>query len=177
MNPPVSLADLLQRFDAPGVYSIALMGSYARGEAGPYSDIDFVRFTNGKLPGEGSYLYAGHLVVVSDVTPEQVETWFNDPDVAVDTIIGARKAHILLDRENYFAAIQARAQAFQWSEELQERANHWASEMMVGLIEEVHKGLEGLRRHDIGHAKRALWLLMVIGSCNEGSARCACFRG
>jgi hypothetical protein len=33
---------------------------------------------------------------------------------------------------------------------MQERADRWASEQMVGWAEEAHKGLEGLRRDDIG---------------------------
>ena len=37
--------ELARRFDAPGVLAIALLGSYARGDAGPYSDVDLVRFT------------------------------------------------------------------------------------------------------------------------------------
>ena len=58
--------------------AIVLMGSYARGEAGPFSDVDVVRFSDrSELPGAGSYLMDGYLVVLSDVTPKQVERWFN----------------------------------------------------------------------------------------------------
>lgn len=73
MNPPVRLEQLIQRFDAPSVHAIVLMGSYTRGEAGHYSDIDVVRFTDGtELTGAGSYLIYEHLIVVSNVAPEQV---------------------------------------------------------------------------------------------------------
>ncbi len=55
MTPTVPLEQLVERFDAPGVRAIVLMGSYARGEAGPYSDIDVVRLTDGtELVGAGS---------------------------------------------------------------------------------------------------------------------------
>lgn len=157
MDVPLSLNDLLQRLDVPGVRAIVLMGSYARDEAGPYSDIDLVRFIDDtqQPSGAGSYLYDGRLVVVSDVTPEQVEKWFHDPDGAVQVIRGARNARVLLDRKGYFAAIQARVEAFRWDEAMQTRANHWASEILVGLIEEVHKGLEGLRRQDVGRMLNA----------------------
>ena len=74
--------------------------------------------------------------------------WFTEPEAATSSIAGVRVARVLLDREATFAAIQAQAIHFTWSEEMQQKANHWASEMMVGLIEETHKGLEGLRRHD-----------------------------
>jgi hypothetical protein len=133
MNLPVPLEQLIQRFDVPGVHALVLMGSYARGEAGPYSDIDVVRFTDGTdLPGAGSSLMDGHLVVVSDVAPGQVERWFSEPEVAADTIMGVRSAQALLDRDGSFAGIQTRAKAFAWDQAMQERANHWASAMLVG---------------------------------------------
>jgi hypothetical protein len=134
------------------------MGSHARGEAGPYSDVDVVRFVDDAgrdQAGEGSSLQDGHLVVVSTVTPTQVEEWFSDPKTAVNTILGVRGARALLDRAGYFSAIQARADAFVWDEVMQERANRWASARMVGWVEEVHKGLEGLRRGDIGRLLNA----------------------
>ncbi len=156
MNLPVPLEQLIQRFDAPGVHALVLMGSYARGEAGPFSDIDVVRLTDGsELPGAGSYLVDGYLVVVSDVAPGRVERWFSDPEVTTDTIMGARRAQALLDRDGYFSGIQAHARAFVWDQTMQARANHQASAMLVGWIEEVHKGLAGLQHNDIGRLLNA----------------------
>jgi hypothetical protein len=149
---------LAQQFDAPTVKAIVLMGSYARGEAGPYSDVDLVRFVeeaDADLAGVGSHLLAGVLVVVSNVTPSQVERWFSEPKDATDSIVGLRVAQALIDRDNTFAAIQARAHTFVWDETLQSKADLWASEQIVGWIEEVHKGLEGLRRRDPGRLLNA----------------------
>ena len=124
---PVPIEQLIERFDKSGVLAIVLMGSYSRGEAGHLSDIDVIRFTDeSELTGAGSYLIDGYLVVVSDVTPGQVERWFTDPEAAVDSIMGARSAQALLDRDGYFAGIQARARAFTWDQTMQERANKWA---------------------------------------------------
>lgn len=149
---------LAHRFDAPGVQAIVLMGSHARGDAGPYSDVDLVRFVeeaHGELAGAGSHLIDGVLVVVSNVTPSQVAPWFSEPAQATTTIAGLRTARALLDRDGTFAALQARAHAFVWTEAMQVKADCWASAQMVGWIEEVHKGLEGLRRREPGRLLNA----------------------
>jgi hypothetical protein len=70
--------------------------------------------------------------------------------VAVNVISGIRNARPLLDRFNTFEVVQNRAQDFKWNADMQQKANHWASQQMIGWIEEVHKGLEGLRRKDTG---------------------------
>lgn len=147
----IAFDELIKRFDAPGVRALVLVGSHARGEAGPYSDIDLVRFTDGtKVPGDESYLYQGYLLVVSNALPDQVERCFREPLAATDMIGGLRRARVLLDREGYFALLQARAYAFVWDEAMQQRANLLASEMLAGYAEEARKGLEGLCRNDIG---------------------------
>ncbi|MDI7275115.1 MAG: nucleotidyltransferase domain-containing protein [Anaerolineae bacterium] len=155
-HAPLDPAALARRFDAPGVKAIVLMGSYARGDSGPYSDFDLTRVTEGDAthPPE-SHLIGGHLVVVSDAGPAQVEAWFTRPEVAANIMVGLRQARALVDRSGTFAAIQARARAFVWDATMQERANAWASEQMVGWIEEAHKGLEGLLRGDIGRLLNA----------------------
>lgn len=156
---PVSPAELVGKFDAPGVEAIVLMGSYAAGNAGPFSDIDLVRLVEkgAEPPLSGSHLPGDTLVVVSNVSPAEVEAWFTKPEVAVKVIAGLRTARALLDRDEKFAAIQARAKAFEWDSVMQAKADHWASQQMVGWIEEVHKGLEGLRRNNTGRLLNSLF--------------------
>ena len=159
------------QFDGPEVNAIVLMGSYARGNPGPFSDIDLVRFgdEHKKLhPEDGSYLIDGHLVVVSSVNPTQVEEWFSRPEAAVNVITGLRGARSLIDRNGIFAAIQTRALKFEWDAAMQEEADVWASQQMVGWIEEVHKGLEGLRSGDIGRMLNARF------GCSWGLSRVMC---
>jgi hypothetical protein len=153
-------AALVHRFDGPDVRALVLMGSHARGDAGPYSDIDLVRFVAagaGELAGHGSHLIDGTLVVVSNVEPATVERWFTDASAALENIAGVRSARPLRDRDGYFAAIQARAKEFTWTAELQAQADALASEQMVGWIEETHKGLEGLRRQHPGRLLNGLF--------------------
>lgn len=149
---------LTQQFMHPHVLALALMGSFARNEAGPYSDVDLVRFTADETPvlsDNGSHMINGRLVVVSQLTKSDIKQWFTQPDIAVNVIAGVRKAQALHDPNHYFANIQQRAQQFVWDDVMQQKANLWASAAMVGWIEEVHKGLEGLRRHDIGRMLNA----------------------
>ena len=159
---------LASRFLVDGVCSIALMGSHARGDSGRYSDIDIVRFWQVSKPREAStYLIENHFVVVSNVSPNEVEAWFTSPEMATECIKGVTLSKILWDRDGYFEKLKKRAESFVWDSEMQARANASVSLMMVGLIEEVQKALEGRRRNDPGrllNGKHGLtwWLLKVM---------------
>ncbi|MCB9161994.1 MAG: nucleotidyltransferase domain-containing protein [Caldilineaceae bacterium] len=171
---PPDFAALARRFDDPGVRAVALMGSHARGDAGPFSDVDLMRLVaaDSDVPGAGSHLIDGNLVVVSNVPPGTVARWFTDPVEAVKTIAGLRVGRALIDREGLFAQVQTRAHAFVWTPALQAAADAYAGEQMVGLIEEVHKGLEGLRRDDVGRLLNARfglsWLLSHVMQVQRG---------
>ncbi len=152
MNTPDFRA-IAAQFDTQEIVSIALMGSFARNDAGTFSDVDIVRFhwrNDTRQVESTTHFIRGDLVVVSDVVPSQIEGWFTDPEQATTYIAGIRNARTLRDEEGYFRAIQDRAHQFVWDEAMQQKANAYASSQMVGWIEEVHKGLEGLRRCDDG---------------------------
>ena len=166
---------LAQQFLHPQIKAIALLGSFARGNAGAFSDVDLVRFSEEdapNLPDNGSHLINGRLVVVSQATPEEVRRWFIEPEVAVNVIADVRQGRPLYDPHNYFAHIQQQARQFVWDDTMQQKANKWASQQMVGWIEEVHKGLEGLHRNDIGrmlNAKHGLtWGLARVLIVQQG---------
>lgn len=153
---PFDADALARRFDAPGVQAIALTGSYARGDAGPFSDVDLLRFvTKDAHDLAGSHLIDVRLVNVSNVGAAEVDRWFTQPDLAVNVIHGLRFARPMIDRDATFATIQARARSFVWNGDLQRRADAWASVQMVGWAEEAHKGLEGLRHNDVGRLLNA----------------------
>ena len=149
--------ELAQAFRAPGVVAQALMGSYARGDASRFSDVDLVRFfpEADRLGETETHLRDGFFVVVSDAGPDQVEAWFTEPQLASATIAGLRSARSLWDPDGYFDDIQVRAKEFNWGGEMQARADAWASSQMVGWIEEVQKGLAGLRSGDEGRLLNA----------------------
>ena len=176
MGLPPELSSYLEAWTTPRTVAFALLGSYARGDAGRHSDVDVVRFVDGdKHEAEAqSFLLDDsergtkrnddnparwhslqRLVVHSTVTPSQVEGWFTDPGQAVNIIIGLRDGRALWDPQGIFAAIQERAEEFRWTQAHQEKADQLAGKELVGWIEEVHKGLEGLRRNDTGRLLNA----------------------
>jgi len=171
----MNVSQLIQQFNHPTVTAIALFGSHARGDAGPHSDIDLIRFVNSDdadPPDSGSHLIDDTLVVVSTYRPSTVAAWFTEPTEAVQAIAALQQAQALWDPHGYFADLQARAHDFVWSAALQRKADQWASEQMVGWIEEVHKGLEGLRRNDAGRLLNAAfglsWGLATVVKVQRG---------
>ena len=169
-----AMAVLTEQFAPAEASGVLLAGSRALGNAGPYSDVDWVRLASrdDALPGDGSYLIDGRLVVVSTLTPSFVETIFSSPSTACDYMMGLRMAQVLIDREEKLARLQRRARDFVWDSTMQHKANQWAGEQMVGIIEEAHKGLEGLRRNDTGRMLNARfgmsWVLSNIVKVQRG---------
>jgi hypothetical protein len=152
-DPSDDWPGLIARFDRPEALALVLVGSQARDAAGPFSDVDLVRFVPADappLPGSGSHLVDGRLVVVSDAPPAEVGAWFVRPELALGRIPGLREGRPLRGRDGFFAALRARARAFAWDAAMQARADAFANEAMVGWVEEVHKGLAGLRAADAG---------------------------
>lgn len=148
---------LAQRFITPDVRAILLVGSHARGDAGVYSDIDLkLLLRTGAPPSPlASYLMEGQLVTVSGSSPDEIENGFISPEWCVAVMQGLRDARILYDPEGFAAQMQQRARAFIWDAAMQVKANAWVSSEMAGWIEEVYKGLEGLRRGDVGRMLNA----------------------
>lgn len=148
---------IVKQYRSPGVVAVVLMGSHARGDAGPFSDVDIVRFCDSdpQHAAAETQLIDLHFVVISTVGPSKVSDWFSKPEEATASIAGIRAARPLWDPDAHFEHIQNRAITFQWDAAMQDKANAYASAEMVGLIEEAQKGLEGLRRHGIGRLLNA----------------------
>ena len=92
---------LVERFKNPETQAIALMGSFARGDAGQFSDVDLVRFTKTGADAQ-THTINNRLVVVSEVAPAAVNDWFTKPEVASECIKGVQLARSLWDPEAYF---------------------------------------------------------------------------
>ncbi len=138
------------------ILGVALLGSYARGEATPYSDVDMVRFAEREPAIMGNpfsgerytlRLIDDRIVSVSTTSLAAKRAELAQPDGAVWAVEGLRQARILLDRDGSLAALLAEARAFKWAP-LQPAANAYASELLLGLAEEAGKIMSGLARGD-----------------------------
>jgi hypothetical protein len=162
------LETIKRKFTSPGIKALALKGSYARGTADEFSDVDILRLAEegATLQDDGSHWLEHKLVTLSTAFPNDVETYFTQPGPATQVIAGLRHAKILYDPEGVFAEVQGKARAFVWTSELQTKANLEVSQHMVGLVEEVQKGLGGLRTNHVGRLLQTRyglsWLLAGV---------------
>jgi len=126
-----------------------LGGSYARGNATPYSDVDIVHFvTVAPANPHRSYRYIeGRLVSIATRTLDWYRTALTQPTRAIFAMPAMQEARILLDKDGVFRAFQQELEAFTW-EPLQASANQHVSHMLMNSAEDVHKLLSAQIRND-----------------------------
>jgi hypothetical protein len=145
------LKGLVAEFATLDTVAIALAGSYARGDATRWSDVDIIRYAATIPPtSEEQYTLAirdGQLVSLTTTTIAAKSAEMGRPEEAVFVVPGLRQARILHDPTGALATLHQRARSFTW-EPLRAAANAYASEMVMGNAEEVHKLLGALSRRD-----------------------------
>ncbi len=144
------LSELVTELDNDAVTAIILRGSYARGDAVPYSDVDLTRLVK-KQPEptqRKQFTYRhGFLISISTRTIDQYREDFTLPERAIFVVPSVREARILLDKEGAFCVLQHEAKAWTW-EPLQAEANYYASNVLMTHTEYVHKILRALFLED-----------------------------
>lgn len=147
----VLLDALVAEFCGTGVAGLALTGSHARGDAGPHSDLDLLRFSDlapGRSRDEYQLRYVDDLLVsVSTRTFASKRAELRDPARAIWGVAGLRQARVLYDREGELCALLEEAHAFDWAP-LRGAARELLGEELSGCAEEVHKILGALERDD-----------------------------
>jgi predicted nucleotidyltransferase len=144
MLPDSLIQSLITRLDNPDVVGITYAGSYARGQAGPYSDVDLQIYVH-TLPETHYNLqyWDGRLVSLSFNTVEAEGANLLHPEHALWAVPGLRQAVILLDKDGSIARLKQSAIEFEWAA-LQALADQYALEELMGFAEEIHKILNGL---------------------------------
>jgi hypothetical protein len=144
--------------------ALLLVGSHARGDAIPTSDIDLARHV--AAPDDHGHVAChvdatGRLVTVKTLQVQQEAAALSRPGQAVWQVPTLRDAVILFDREGGAARLVAQARAFSWDAMAEAADRHVAGEV-AHLAEEALKIAGGLE------ARRAAQVLygtmgMVVG--------------
>ena len=120
-----------------GTEAAVLVGSHARGDAGPESDVDILvagpREFSFRLERRG-----GLLVSVTSRSLEAYRLELTEPGSVCAAVPGWRGAVALRDPHGGAASLIEAALAWTW-EPLGERCDGWVAEEVCSLAEEVHK--------------------------------------
>jgi hypothetical protein len=151
------IQSILERIDSPHVIGAGIVGSYARGQESPYSDVDVDIFVS-RLPRNPYDRYTlrywdDKLISLKYTLLKEERVALSDPRRAIWAVPGLQEMKILLDKDGSMAALQKAAQDFNWLP-LQPSADAFAAEEIMGNAEEVHKILNGLAR---GHESTVLY--------------------
>jgi predicted nucleotidyltransferase len=145
------LQSLIALLDDDNTVGLTLAGSFARGEGGPYSDVDIHQYVR-QMPADDTAAYVmrymeGHLVSITLMTVDVQSACLRDPKKAIWAVPGLRQERILLDKDGSIEALKESAARFNW-EPMQAAAAAYASWNLGGLAEEIHKILAGLAERD-----------------------------
>ncbi len=142
------LQRLVTEYDTPEVTAFGLSGSFARGDAHRYSDIDLLRFV--RAQGDAAYqlhYVEGKLLSLTTISIAHERDKLRQPRQAIWNVPMLRRMRILLDRDGELALLQRAAESFEW-DSLRAEAQTDASRDLVGYIEEAHKVMGALARND-----------------------------
>ena len=144
------LDSLIAEF-APAFDYIALIGSHARGTAGPFSDVDLLCLREdefGKsIPPKVLVLRKGRLI---SITYDSLSTWRRilwSPENALWAVVTLRSMCIIRDERNELATLKGAAQELRWSD-IQKEADIAASLRILAATEIVLKALNALAAND-----------------------------
>jgi predicted nucleotidyltransferase len=136
--PDAFLADLVRELDHGDIVGITLGGSYARGEATQYSDVDLACFwREGLRPPPKRFMYRqGRLISVKMTSVAEIRGMLGRPESAL--FFAGGKHRLLLDKDGSVARLMAEIEHFRW-ESLRADANQSISLWMALKAEDVQK--------------------------------------
>ena len=136
----------LVRREYPNVIGVMVHGSVARGEPGPFSDIDLVALTGrGRKPSEFSYFDGDIYVGVGFLRVTELEREFSDPNAFFWARGSAKATRVLYDPKGVLKRILARWRLAKPSQQILEKSL-W--DMYHNIIEYSGKLRNGWRDRD-----------------------------
>jgi hypothetical protein len=148
---------LVARLIQPGVIGLAVTGSYSRDDYNQYSDVDMNIFMDA-LP-EDTYslqILNSRLVSLKYIRPSDEFDSLTKPERAIWAVPGLQQMQILTDESGQIAKLKQAAHDFKWAD-LQEKANEYAVDSLMGCAEEVHKTISGLLQKNESKVLYAAW--------------------
>ncbi|SCL17667.1 hypothetical protein GA0074692_0223 [Micromonospora pallida] len=131
-----------------------MVGSFARGEAHPLSDLDVIGLGN-DLPEYELTVWNSRLMALQGRSVAQAQKDLLDPAVCVQAVPSWRGARILYDPDGVVAAVQAQAQAWDWPL-VQGKLEQWTAKTVTDFAEEALKLLAAIRdRRDVAAVVQA----------------------
>ncbi len=140
-EPPVTRAKAIAERVArsladQGARAVALVGSYARGDATAESDVDLAVIGDG--PHYRLELHDGLLVSLGWATAEEQRRRLYDPAYLGTHVPGWRTAIAVYDPEALAAATRQEARDWVWGQ-VEDRCDQWVAESFTGYAEEMQK--------------------------------------
>ena len=163
---PEVVGRLLAEADAPAVRGIAVLGSVARGEASPWSDIDvksIVGAAADKWATRPAFI-GRRLVMYSSATAAESWAELDTPATAIWAAPAFSDMRILLDREGELGRLQSAARSFDYTA-LRPAATSYVRETAAQACEYIFKIRDGLDTRDeskVLHAAASL-----VGKCTR----------
>jgi len=148
---------LVARLIQPGVIGLAINGSFSRDDHNQYSDVDMNIFID-TLP-EDTYslqIFNGRLISLKYIRPSDEFDSLKKPERAIWAVPGLQQMQILADESGQIAKLKQAAHDFKWAE-LQDQANEYAVDSLMGCAEEVHKTISGLLQENESKVLYAAW--------------------
>ena len=136
--PDGFLDALVNELDTPDVIGITLGGSYVRGEATPYSDVDLACFLHEQNPlPPRRYLYrSGYLLSIAFITVADIRQRLSQLPDALLFVAGQRQ--VLLDKDSSVKELLQAIASFNWAS-LEQHARGYVSFQVAMLAEQAHK--------------------------------------
>ena len=154
---------IIAELDDAKTIGFGLTGSYARGDAVPYSDVDLWQFVS-EMPADryAPYTlrqYDNWMVSLSVRTIAHEADKLKQPEAALGAVPGLRQMRVLRDKTGELGALVQAAHEFNW-ETMREAANVYASHDLLGNAEEAHKIMNGLERAE--DSMMLYWLMGLL---------------